>query len=180
MLVVATSDVGRGSSLRLVAVGASSLTRAAPTRPPLRVVVSDDNAERRRVVVFTLRSVGVDLVDVSEADGAATTLEVVEANGADAVVLEVRLPGAARLIASLRRRHPELVIVVCSFQGDAVTRRHALDAGADRYLVKPVGGRELYAAILGPHERTARPPDGSSLDVELLAWSDIPRDGEHP
>jgi DNA-binding response OmpR family regulator len=148
-------------------------------RPALRVVISDDNAERRRVLLFTLRSVGADVVDVSEADGAATTLEIAEASGADAVVLEIQLPGATRLIASLRRRNPELAIIVCSFQADAVTRSRALEAGADSYLVKPIGGRELYGEILGAHERTARPPDHSSVDLELLAWSDGPQDGEH-
>lgn len=150
-----TSQVGHESSDRAVAVSASSLPLGVPAKPAIRVVISDDNAERRRVVLFTLRSVGDDLVDLSEAEGAATTLAMVEGDGADAVVLEIGLPGAAGLIASLRRRHPEMAIVVCSFRADTVTRRRALDAGADAYLVKPIGGRELYRAILGPHERTA-------------------------
>jgi CheY-like chemotaxis protein len=159
-------------------VSASSLPRVRPTRPAVRIVVVDDNAERGRVVLFTLCSVGVDLVDVSEADGAASTLAVVEADRTDAVVLEIRTPGALDLIASLRRRYPDLAIVVCSFHADPVTRRRALDAGADAYLVKPIGGRELYGAILGPHERVSRRPAHFPGELGLRA-SNVPQDGEH-
>jgi CheY-like chemotaxis protein len=116
----------------------------APTRASLRVVLVDDREERRQLVRLALRGTDADPVEVSEADGAAAALQALEADGADVVLLEIRMQGALALIASLRSRHPELVIAVCSFHTGSDIEQLALDAGADSYLRKPVRREDLH------------------------------------
>jgi DNA-binding response OmpR family regulator len=124
----------------------SSAVPAPQGLRPLRVLVVDDRAERRRLVHLALRGNRSGAVEVIETDSAATTLEALDAHGADAVVLEIQMRDGSGLVAALRSRHPKLVIVVCSFQTNLVTRALARDAGADHFLAKPVRGDDLYSA----------------------------------
>lgn len=137
------------------------LSVAAPvpvvaTRVGLRVVLVDDREERRRLVRLVLGATGLDLLDVSEADSGADALRVIDAGGADVVLLEIQIQGCVDLIVCLRTLYPELVIVVCSFHAGPAIKRLALDAGADCYLGKPVQCGDLYRAIVGPHQRPGR------------------------
>jgi CheY-like chemotaxis protein len=125
-----------------------------PPRTALRVVLVDDREERRRLVRLVLCRSNLDLADVTEADSAPIALQVVHADGANVVLLEIQMPGGLALITSLRSRYPELVIVVCTFQTSSLTKQLALDAGADSYLNKPVRSGDLYRAIVGA--RTTR------------------------
>jgi CheY-like chemotaxis protein len=120
-----------------------------PPRAGLRVVLVDDREERRRLVRLVLCRSNLDLADVTEADSGPIALQAVHTDGANVVLLEIQMPGGLALIASLRSRYPELVIVVCTFQTSSVTKQLALDAGADSYLNKPVRSVDLYQAIVG-------------------------------
>jgi DNA-binding response OmpR family regulator len=120
-----------------------------PSGGHAHVVVVDDRPDRRRVLTATLRSGGFEDVDVSEVDGAALALAVVRGRPVDAVLIEISVPGSIGLITAMRRHQPELVILVCSFQTDPVTRGRAMDAGATDYLAKPIGSRQLQRAVLG-------------------------------
>jgi DNA-binding response OmpR family regulator len=119
---------------------------------PSHVVVVDDRADRRRVLTATLRSGTLADVEVSEVDRAAVALAVVRGRHVDAVLVEISLPGSIGLITAIRRFAAEMVILVCSFQTDPVTRRRALDAGATAYLTKPIGARQLQRAVAGASE----------------------------
>jgi DNA-binding response OmpR family regulator len=116
---------------------------------PTHVVVVDDRVDRRRVLSATLRSGARADVEISEVDVAAVAMAVVRGRHVDAVLVEISLPGAIGLIRSIRGFAAEMVILVCSFAADPVTRGHALDAGATAYLTKPFGARELQRAITG-------------------------------
>jgi DNA-binding response OmpR family regulator len=120
-----------------------------PSGTPAHVVVVDDRPDRRKVLTATLRSGGFEDIDVSEVDGAALALAVVRGRPVDAVLVEISVPGSIGLITALRRQQPDLVILVCSFQTDPVTRSRAMDAGATDYLAKPIGSRQLQRAVLG-------------------------------
>jgi DNA-binding response OmpR family regulator len=124
------------------------LADAAPTH----VVVVDDRVDRRRVLSATLRSGVLADLEISEVDGAALALAVVRGRHVDAVLVEISVPGSIGLITAIRRCAAEMVILVCSFQTDPVTRGRALDAGATAYLTKPIGARQLQRAVIGEGE----------------------------
>ena len=114
----------------------------------VRVLVIDSYDQRRQLTAHIVEQ-DRDVTVVGYADGPVRALEAVARLGADAVVLEVQLPVAQGLdtISVLRDDFPALAIIVCSFHGDATTKRAASARGADGYLVKPFSPRDLHASL---------------------------------
>lgn len=114
----------------------------------VRVLVIDGSDNRRQLTARIVEQ-DRDVTVVGYADGPVRALEAVARLGADAVVLEVQLPVAQGLdtISALRDGYPALAIIVCSFHGDAATKRAASARGADGYLVKPLSPRDLQASL---------------------------------
>lgn len=118
-----------------------------------RVVAIDSREERRALMVDVLEENSGRVSVVAEADDRVAALASIEAHRADAVLVDVRMPTPVglRTIRDLRRRAPQLGIVVCSFHVDRQTMRQVLDAGADAFLPKPATYRELAAALESSH-----------------------------
>ena len=133
------------------------------------VLVIDDEDQIRRAVRLTLESAEL---RVSEAPTAAAGLAAIAAaERPDGVILDLGLPDMDG-IAVLRRirqwsQIPVLVLTVRKSEEDIIG---ALDAGADDYLTKPFGGRELVARLRAVLRR-AQPVSESALvafgDVEM-------------
>jgi len=68
---------------------------------------------------------------------------------ADLLVLDLGLPGLGGLevIRELREANWSLPILVVSAQGSEDMRVRALELGADDYLTKPMGIREMVARV---------------------------------
>ena len=113
-----------------------------------RLVVIDGRDDRRQLMTYVLEQAG-DVVVVGHADGPLSAVEAVERLQANLVLIEIQLPLSQGLdtISALRNEYPALGIIVCSFHPSSVTKRAALDRGADAYLVKPVSVRDLRAVL---------------------------------
>lgn len=74
---------------------------------------------------------------------------------ADVVLLDLTLPGldGVAVCRELRAAAPLLPIIVITARGEEDDRVAGLDAGADDYLVKPFGFRELVARIQAVNRR---------------------------
>jgi DNA-binding response OmpR family regulator len=89
----------------------------------------------------------------------------------DLVLVDLRLPGMSgiEICKQLRASHVETPIIVLSALGEEVDKVLLLELGADDYLVKPFGARELVARIRAHLRRTSSEP-GKTLrfgDAEL-------------
>jgi DNA-binding response OmpR family regulator len=93
-------------------------------------------------------------------DGAAALAD--GGRSPDLVLLDLGLPDVdgTDLCRRLRVGHPESVIVVVTARDDEMDVVEGLEAGADDYLVKPVGAAELSARV-GAHLRRAGTRDGA-------------------
>ncbi len=118
--------------------------------PRGRVVIAEDDAEMQAYLQHLLQAAGFE-VD-AHADGIAA-LAACLARPPDALVSDVSMPGldGCELIERLRADETTAVIPVLLLSGraDEDARIAGLAAGADDYLVKPLGRRELVARVEG-------------------------------
>lgn len=91
----------------------------------------------------------------------------------DVCVLDLMLPGMDgwRLIETVRAEGIGTPIVVVSARGTEHDRVHALEIGADDYLVKPFSMKELVARVGAAARRGVRPAEeqrGDAIEIEEL------------
>lgn len=135
---------------------------------PHSIVLVEDDPPLRNLTARALRENGYNVRAV--ATGAEMWV-VLENEAADLLVLDIMLPGASGIELLRRvRQTSDIPVIFVSARGAEEDRVVGLELGADDYLAKPFGTRELIArirAVLRRHagEAIAGKPSTSS---ELL------------
>ena len=113
-----------------------------------RIVIADDDADIRELVVFKLRHAGHQVVPVG--DGFAA-VDACHADRPDAVILDVMMPQLGGLeAASMLRADPataDLPIIMLTARAQASDIEQGMEVGADDYIVKPFSPRELATRV---------------------------------
>ena len=130
----------------------------------MHILVVEDEDAIADPLVAGLRREGYEVSRVANGEGA------LEAPFADLVLLDLRLPDLDGLDVCRRLRERSRVpIIVLTARGEEADRVVGLELGADDYVVKPYGLRELIARIRAVMRRTASPgADGGTLRVGEL------------
>lgn len=129
------------------------------------LLVVDDDREIRGLVSQFLTKHGF---RVSQARDGKEAARVMETSRVDLVVLDLMMPGEDGLSICRRlRADPEtqsLPIIMLTAMGEETDRVVGLEMGADDYLPKPFGPRELLARIKAVLRRSAGgvPPAGGA------------------
>ena len=115
---------------------------------PRRILVVEDNAENRDIVVKVLTLDGY--VVLEAADG-ARAIDAAQRERPDLILLDLGLPGldgwqtARRLKADPRTADiPIVALTAFAMRGD---EERALEAGCDEYLAKPCRPQTIRAAV---------------------------------
>jgi DNA-binding response OmpR family regulator len=118
------------------------------------LLVVEDEVELARLLVRELEAAGY---DVQHAGDGVSAMQRFEASAPDLVVLDWMLPGIDGLEVLRRVRQASAVpVLMLTARAEEVDRVIGLEVGADDYLTKPFGSRELIArirALLRRHER---------------------------
>ena len=118
---------------------------AIPSGKPTRVLVVDDEPQIRRFLKTSLSAHGYDVI---EADSGGEALRLATTIEPDVIVLDLGLPDIDGTVVIQRLREwSNVPIVVLSVRGDEGAKVHALDLGADDFVVKPFGMAELLARL---------------------------------
>jgi DNA-binding response OmpR family regulator len=117
-----------------------------------------------------LAQAGFDAIVVSKGDQGLARLRF---ERPDVLVLDLMLPGRDgwSLIETARAEGIPTPIVVVSARGTEHDRIHALEIGADDYLVKPFSMKELVARVRAASRRASRRdeiPRGEPIEIEEL------------
>jgi DNA-binding response OmpR family regulator len=100
---------------------------------------------------------------------AATGEAALAADEPDLILLDLRLPDVDGLEVCRRLRERSRVpIIVVTARGEEVDRVVGLELGADDYVVKPYGLRELIARIRAVLRRTEPAPPAGPMRVDGL------------
>ena len=105
---------------------------------------------------------------------AATGAEALAAPEVDLVLLDLRLPDmdGFEVCRQLRARS-DVPIIMVTARGEEVDRVVGLELGADDYLVKPFGFRELLARIRAVSRRTGQREPGRDREVLVAGGLEI-------
>jgi DNA-binding response OmpR family regulator len=113
--------------------------------PALRIVVAEDDAAIRELLVHHLSREGFRCTETS--DGPSTLRAV--RGGADLMILDIGLPvvDGFDIVRTLRREGRALPVMMVTARGDELDRVVGLELGADDYVTKPFSPRELIARV---------------------------------
>lgn len=112
----------------------------------VKLLVVDDEPPIRRLLRLGLGSEGY---AVTEAANAQAALDLVKKEKPDLILLDLGLPGLSghELLVRWRAEGLDLPIVILSSRTDEAGIVTALEAGADDYVTKPFGMKELAARV---------------------------------
>jgi CheY-like chemotaxis protein len=130
-----------------------------------RIVVADDEADIRRLIVFTLRRRGYTVLEAVAGDVA---LELIRTEMTDLIVLDVMMPGMTGLEVSRVLSHDPttaaIPIIMLSAKGQVSEIEAGLKSGATTYLVKPFAPHDLGEKVAEALATAAVTPAGTSGD----------------
>ena len=135
-----------------------------------KVLIIEDDDVIARGMARHLETAGFDAVGVANGE---TGLARLRYERPDVCVLDLMLPGIDgwRVIEQARDEGIGTPIVVVSARGTEHDRVHALQIGADDYLVKPFSMKELVARVQAAARRgvRAQPEErGDAIEIEEL------------
>jgi DNA-binding response OmpR family regulator len=129
------------------------------TTTPAILLVEDDPGLR----VLITRALRQDGFAVSQAGSEPEVWSALEQKSIDLILLDIMLPGKSGIdLCREIRARSDVPIVFVSAKGDEIDRVIGLELGADDYIPKPFGTRELIARVRAVLRR--RPP-GSSTEI---------------
>jgi two-component system, OmpR family, KDP operon response regulator KdpE len=148
--------------------------------PRPAVLICDDEPQILRALKVVLRESGFETIG---AETAREALDTAALRRPDAAIVDLVLPdGDGVEVCGQLRSWSEMPILVLSAIGEEEQKVRALDAGADDYVTKPFGPKELVARLRAAMRRIpaaeAEPRvEIGGLTVDIAAHT-VSRDGE--
>jgi two-component system, OmpR family, KDP operon response regulator KdpE len=131
-----------------------------------RVLVVDDERQILRALKVILREAGYDVIEAATMEEA---LDRAAVRPPDAAIVDLMLPDGSGVELSRRLRDwTSMPILVLSAVGEEDAKVEALEAGADDYVTKPFGPRELVARLGAALRRVGDPPGEPTIEVDGL------------
>lgn len=134
---------------------------ATPNHHAVSILLVEDDPDASDLAVEHLEAEGW---SVRTAATGGEAVEVVETESIGLVVLDLGLPdvGGLEVLGRIRKRQPDLPVIILTAQRGEPARVRGLWSGADDYLEKPFSPRELVARIRSVLRRAGVSVSGTS------------------
>jgi two-component system KDP operon response regulator KdpE len=130
------------------------------------VLVCDDEPQILRALKVILREAGFEAVG---ADTAREALDSAAMRRPDAAIIDLVLPdGDGVEVCAQLRSWSEMPILVLSAIGEEAQKVRALEAGADDYVTKPFGPKELVARLRAAMRRAPGGEEEPTVEIDGL------------
>ena len=144
------------------------------------VLVCDDEPQILRALKVILREAGFEAVG---AETAREALDTAALRRPDAAIVDLVLPdGDGVDVCAQLRSWSEMPILVLSAIGEEAQKVRALEAGADDYVTKPFGPKEMVARLRAAMRRAPGGEDEPTTEIDGLEIDfgahTVARDGE--
>jgi two-component system, OmpR family, KDP operon response regulator KdpE len=131
-----------------------------------RILVCDDEQQILRALRVILRDAGYEALPASTMEEA---LDVAAVQRPDGAIVDLMLPdGTGIQLCRKLREWTNMPVILLSAVGDEDAKVKALAAGADDYVTKPFGPRELVARLQANMRRTGAEADESLITAHGL------------
>ena len=132
----------------------------------IHILVVDDEAAIRAALRPSLTELGF---HVTEAARGEEALDLLRTAAFDAVLLDSNMPGIGGLetLRRIRALAPRLPVLMVTVRDAEDAKVEALDLGADDYIVKPFGIRELIARVRAAVRRVNAPVRQEDAPIEI-------------
>jgi len=136
------------------------------------MLVDDDPLVRRGLTL--LFELGSEFVVTNEADDGSDVLATLAASPVDVLLMDVQMKRTSGLVtaSNVRRRYPHMRIVLMSSFADEKFITHALNAGADDFVVKSSPMKVFFTA-LKPTWREADPAPATGVSGRNLTAREL-------
>lgn len=140
----------------------------------MRILLLEDDIEAARYLGAGLEQEGF---LVTHCDSSEKANIVLEANGFDAYIIDIMLPGqdGISFIEHLRQRNDNTPILILSARHTLDDRIRGLKTGGDDYLVKPYAFVELLARLQALLRRAHPQRSSSQLKIDNLVLDRMKR-----
>ena len=144
------------------------------------ILVVDDEPVLVDTIAYNLEQAGYQVI--TAADG-ASALEAAQRITPDLIILDIMLPemDGLEVCRQLRREKNTATtpIMMLTAKGDEIDKVVGLEVGADDYVTKPFGRRELLARVRALLRRAEYVPAGAAEEraPQEQAASEVPRPG---
>jgi two-component system OmpR family response regulator len=134
---------------------------------PAKILIVEDDASLQQALSYNLGKEGY---EVFSARNGAEALNIFQLNNPDLVLLDVMLPVMSGLeVCRILRKESNLPILMLTARTEEMDKVEGLDIGADDYMTKPFGMRELMARI----RALLRRENSRGTSEEKLSLGDI-------
>jgi DNA-binding response OmpR family regulator len=140
---------------------------------PKRILVVEDDTSIRRGLLSALASEGYEAVGAADGEEG---LALFRKRGCDLVLLDIMMPGRSGydVCREIRAADPLTPVLMLTAKGEEVDKVVGLRMGADDYITKPFGLRELLARVAAALRRAqARPAEDAGAAPAEFAFGRV-------
>jgi two-component system, OmpR family, alkaline phosphatase synthesis response regulator PhoP len=128
------------------------------------ILVAEDDRNIREGLVDTLESEGYQVTAAVDGD---SSLDLLAAHDYDLVILDIMMPGTSGydVCREIRSRNQSTPIIMLTAKGEEIDKVIGLQLGADDYVTKPFGVRELLARIAAVLRRSRQTANHQNMVI---------------
>lgn len=132
----------------------------------MKILIAEDDAHTRAALCEVLRGEGFETVDAADGRDA---LALYERHAPDFVCLDVMIPhvDGYEVCRRIRRRDERVPILFLTAKSEEIDKVLGLELGADDYMSKPFGVREILARIRAITRRTGLLKSTGGFETEF-------------
>jgi two-component system KDP operon response regulator KdpE len=145
-------------------MSSTQLPRSAP-RDPKRILVVDDEP---RMIDFIRMNLELEGFQVLEARNGLDALEIIRTKLPDMVILDVMMPQVNGFdTLRMLREFSSIPVIILTAKSEEDDKVQGLELGADDYVTKPFGPRELSSRVRAVLRRAEMPSTPTQAILEI-------------
>jgi len=137
---------------------------------PAKILVVDDETAIVDILSYNLRKEGYDTI---EAYDGVSGLNMALSDSPDLVILDIMMPGLDGYeVCRKLRKVSQVPVIMLTAKAEEADKVISFEIGADDYITKPFGMKEMLARVMA-NLRRGRMPSSTTLGVNRLIFGEL-------